>query len=113
MPWAVPPRDPVPRALLDYDAEAGAYDATRGGVPRAEAAAAAVLGLLPPVTATLLDLGCGTGIVTTRIAATRPGLRVLGLDTSHGMAAVALARGSRWSSPPGPGSRSARARSTR
>ncbi|WP_328304223.1 class I SAM-dependent methyltransferase [Streptomyces sp. NBC_00435] len=79
--------------MLDYDAEAGAYDATRGGVPRAEAAAAAVLGLLPPVTATLLDLGCGTGIVTTRIAATRPGLRVLGLDTSHGMAAVALARG--------------------
>ncbi|WP_405497736.1 class I SAM-dependent methyltransferase [Streptomyces sp. NBC_00096] len=79
--------------MLDYDAEAEAYDATRGGVPRAEAAAAAVLGLLPPATGTLLDLGCGTGIVTTRIAAARPGLRVLGLDTSQGMAAMALSRG--------------------
>lgn len=84
---------PTPRPLLDYDAEAEAYDATRGGVPRAEAAAAAVLGLLPPDTVTLLDLGCGTGIVTTRIAAARPGLRVLGADTSYGMAAMARSRG--------------------
>ncbi|MGW6707080.1 class I SAM-dependent methyltransferase, partial [Streptomyces sp. NPDC054956] len=79
--------------MLDYDAEAGAYDATRGGVPRAEAAAAAVLGLLPAGTGTLLDLGCGTGIVTTRIAAARPGLRVLGADASYGMAAMARSRG--------------------
>lgn len=27
-----------PKALLDYDAEADAYDASRGGVPRAEPA---------------------------------------------------------------------------
>lgn len=83
----------VPKSLLDYDAEAQAYDATRGGVPRAEAAAAAVLGLLPPATETLLDLGCGTGIVTTRIASGRPGARVSGADSSHGMAAMALSRG--------------------
>ncbi|MCJ1681385.1 class I SAM-dependent methyltransferase [Streptomyces sp. APSN-46.1] len=81
---------PIPRPLLDYDAEAEAYDASRGGVPRAEAAAAAVLGLLPPAARTLLDLGCGTGIVTARL--TRPGLRVLGADTSYGMAAMAVRR---------------------
>ncbi|MBT2472035.1 class I SAM-dependent methyltransferase [Streptomyces sp. ISL-66] len=90
---SVPVSVPVPRPLLDYDAEAEAYDATRGGVPRAEAACAAVLGLLPPAAATLLDLGCGTGIVTTRIAAARPGLCVLGVDTSQGMAAMARSRG--------------------
>ncbi|MFI1646932.1 class I SAM-dependent methyltransferase [Streptomyces avidinii] len=77
--------------LLDYDAEAAAYDATRGGTPRAEAAAAAVLGLLPADARTLLDLGCGTGIVTSRLR--RPALRVLGADASHGMAATALRRG--------------------
>ncbi|MFD7263939.1 class I SAM-dependent methyltransferase [Streptomyces sp. NPDC059874] len=77
--------------MLDYDAEAEAYDATRGGAPRAEAAAAAVLDLLPAHARTLLDLGCGTGIVTTRL--NRPGLRVLGADASHGMAAMALRRG--------------------
>lgn len=87
----MPPHHPIPRPLLDYDAEAEAYDATRGGAPRAGAAAAAVLGLLPAPARTLLDLGCGTGIVTARL--TRPGLRVLGADTSHGMAAVAARRG--------------------
>ncbi|MGW7188842.1 class I SAM-dependent methyltransferase, partial [Streptomyces sp. NPDC054838] len=40
---------------------------------------------------TLLDLGCGTGIVTARL--TRPGLRVLGADASYGMAATASRRG--------------------
>ncbi|CAM5296783.1 class I SAM-dependent methyltransferase [Streptomyces avidinii] len=82
---------PSVRTLLDYDAEAEAYDATRGGTPRAEAAAAAVLGLLPAHARTLLDLGCGTGIVTSRLR--RPALRVLGADASHGMAATALRRG--------------------
>ncbi|MER5732583.1 class I SAM-dependent methyltransferase [Streptomyces sp. NPDC002138] len=79
------------KPLLDYDAEAREYDATRGGTPRAEAAAGAVLGLLPPGTRTLLDLGCGTGIVTARL--NRPGLRVLGADASYGMAAWAAGRG--------------------
>ncbi|MEJ8641583.1 class I SAM-dependent methyltransferase [Streptomyces sp. MS1.HAVA.3] len=82
---------PPVKTLLDYDAEADAYDATRGGAPRAEAAAAAVLGLLPADVGTLLDLGCGTGIVTARM--NRPGLRVLGADASHGMASTALRRG--------------------
>ncbi|CAM5628019.1 methyltransferase [Streptomyces avidinii] len=82
-----------PKSLLDYDTEADSYDASRGGVPRAEAAAEAVLGLLPAAAGTLLDLGCGTGIVTTRIAAARPATRVLGADASAGMAAMALSRG--------------------
>ncbi|MFI9063500.1 hypothetical protein ACIGQE_16685 [Streptomyces sp. NPDC053429] len=64
---------PGPAPLAGYDAEADAHDATRGGAPHAEAAAAAVLGLLPPTARTLLDVGCGTGVVTTRL--TRPGPR--------------------------------------
>lgn len=78
--------------MLNYDDEAAAYDATRGGVPRAEAAADAVLGLVPPAARTLLDIGCGTGIVTERIAGGRPGLRVLGSDAAHGMARLARQR---------------------
>jgi SAM-dependent methyltransferase len=76
--------------MLDYDREADAYDATRGGVPRAEAAAAAVLGLVPDRARTLLDIGCGTGLVTERLC--RPGLRVLGCDASYGMARKARGR---------------------
>lgn len=70
--------------VLDYDAEADRYDETRGGVPRAEAAAGAVLRLVPPGARTLLDLACGTGLVTERL--TRPGLRVYGADAATGMA---------------------------
>ncbi|GGW24710.1 class I SAM-dependent methyltransferase [Streptomyces xantholiticus] len=76
--------------MLDYDREAAVYDTTRGGVPRAAAAAAAVLGLLPDRTRTLLDIGCGTGLVTERLH--RPGLRVLGCDGSYGMARMAADR---------------------
>ncbi|MFE2507838.1 class I SAM-dependent methyltransferase [Streptomyces naganishii] len=78
--------------MLDYDEEAERYDASRGGEPRAEAAARAVLGLLPPGTRDLLDVGCGTGIVTRRLAALRPALRVTGVDLSAGMARRAAAR---------------------
>nr|WSW65405.1 methyltransferase domain-containing protein [Streptomyces sp. NBC_00995] len=78
--------------MLNHDDEAAGYDATRGGVPRAEAAAEAVLGLLPPSARTLLDIGCGTGIVTERIAGGRPGLRVFGSDAAHGMARFARQR---------------------
>ncbi|MDF9816536.1 class I SAM-dependent methyltransferase [Streptomyces sp. SPB162] len=76
--------------MLNYDGEAERYDATRGGVPRAEAAARAVLHLVPDTARTLLDVGCGTGLVTERLA--RPGLRVLGVDASAGMASVAAGR---------------------
>ncbi|GAA3795427.1 class I SAM-dependent methyltransferase [Streptomyces chiangmaiensis] len=78
--------------MLDYEAEADAYDATRGGEPRARAAADAVLGLIPEGAGRLLDVACGTGIVTRRLAAGRPGLRVTGADLTHAMARLAVAR---------------------
>ncbi len=78
--------------MLDYDKEADAYDETRGGEPRAEAAAEAVLGLVPPNARRLLDVACGTGIVTRRLAAARPGLRVTGLDAAPAMTRTAAAR---------------------
>ncbi|MFI7500066.1 class I SAM-dependent methyltransferase [Streptomyces sp. NPDC049687] len=78
--------------MLDYDEEAERYDASRGGEPRAAAAAEAVLGLLPPRARSLLDVACGTGIVTRRLAAGRDGLRVAGVDLSPAMACQAAAR---------------------
>jgi SAM-dependent methyltransferase len=76
--------------MLDYDSEAARYDATRGGVPRAQSAARAILALLPDRLATLLDVACGTGLVTERLA--RPGLRVFGVDAAPGMLAAAARR---------------------
>jgi SAM-dependent methyltransferase len=73
--------------VLDYDKEAAAYDATRGGEPRAEAAAGAIRTLLPSDRERIVDLACGTGIVTARL-----GPRVVGIDRSPGMAAIAAAR---------------------
>ncbi|MEV7394395.1 class I SAM-dependent methyltransferase [Streptomyces sp. NPDC091215] len=78
--------------MLDYDKEAEAYDASRGGEARAEAAADAVLGLIPDRPGRLLDLACGTGIVTRRLAAARPALQVTGADRAHAMARRAAAR---------------------
>ncbi|WP_200303066.1 class I SAM-dependent methyltransferase [Streptomyces adelaidensis] len=78
--------------MLDYNKEAVDYDALRGGEPRAEAAAEAVLGLVPEGTRRLLDLACGTGIVTRRFAAGRHGMRVTGIDLTHAMASRAAER---------------------
>ncbi|MCX5527612.1 class I SAM-dependent methyltransferase [Streptomyces bobili] len=78
--------------MLDYDEEAGLYDASRGGEPRAAAAAEAVLDLLPDGTRRLLDVACGTGIVTRRLAAGREGLRVTGVDLAAAMVRQAAVR---------------------
>ncbi|GGL80716.1 methyltransferase [Streptomyces fumigatiscleroticus] len=78
--------------MLDYDKEADAYDVRRGGEARAAAAADAVLHLVPQRAGRLLDLACGTGIVTRRLAAARPALRVTGADRTHAMARRAAAR---------------------
>ncbi|MFI1921932.1 class I SAM-dependent methyltransferase [Streptomyces sp. NPDC020377] len=78
--------------MLDYDEEAERYDAWRGGEPRAAAAAEGVLGLVPARARSLLDVACGTGIVTRRLAAGRPGLRVTGLDRAPAMVGHAAAR---------------------
>ncbi|MEI5097595.1 class I SAM-dependent methyltransferase [Streptomyces sp. PmtG] len=77
--------------MLDYGKEAVRYDASRGGEPRAAAAAAAVLSLLPRDTANLLDVACGTGLVTRRFAA-EPGLDVTGVDATYAMARMAADR---------------------
>ncbi|MGO4755981.1 SAM-dependent methyltransferase, partial [Streptomyces sp. 2MCAF27] len=63
--------------MIDYDGEARSYDASRGGEPRAQAAADALEQLLPQGTCTLLDIACGTGIVTRRLL--RPERTVLGV----------------------------------
>ncbi|WP_067713293.1 class I SAM-dependent methyltransferase [Nocardia yamanashiensis] len=76
--------------MLDYDAEAANYDRTRGGEERAEAAAAAVRTLLPRNTRTVVDVACGTGIVSARLHA--PNRTVLGVDLSAGMLAYARPR---------------------
>ncbi|MFI5673925.1 class I SAM-dependent methyltransferase [Streptomyces cellulosae] len=78
--------------MLDYDKEADAYDVSRGGEPRAAAAADAVLGLIPDRANRLLDVACGTGIVTRRLATARQGLRVTGADLTYGMARTAAVR---------------------
>ncbi|MET8943610.1 class I SAM-dependent methyltransferase [Streptomyces sp. NPDC004542] len=78
--------------MLDYDEEADAYDATRGGEARAQAAAEAVLGLIPEDARRLLDVACGTGIVTRRLAAARPATLVTGADLTQGMTRMAAAR---------------------
>ncbi|MEV7288891.1 class I SAM-dependent methyltransferase [Streptomyces sp. NPDC093252] len=78
--------------MLDYRQEAARYDALRGGEPRAEAAAEGVLSLIPPDARGLLDVACGTGIVTRRLAAARPATRVTGADLTPEMARHAVAR---------------------
>ncbi|MFD8069844.1 class I SAM-dependent methyltransferase [Streptomyces parvulus] len=78
--------------MLDYDKEAERYDASRGGEPRAEAAARAVLSLVPRRARTLLDVACGTGIVTRRLAAAPDAPRVTGADLAPAMARRAAAR---------------------
>ncbi|PZS29767.1 MAG: SAM-dependent methyltransferase [Pseudonocardiales bacterium] len=72
--------------MLDYDREAPTYDDTRGGACRATAAAAELERLLP-VGGTVLDVGGGTGIVTSVLAAR--GRRVLVADRSVGMLRLA------------------------
>jgi ubiquinone/menaquinone biosynthesis C-methylase UbiE len=73
--------------VIDYDSEAETYDDSRGGEARAAAAGGAVEQLLPAGTQTLVDVACGTGIVTTRLR--RPTRTVFGVDRSQGMLALA------------------------
>jgi SAM-dependent methyltransferase len=76
--------------VLDYDLEAARYDETRGGAERARAAADAVLELVPADCAVLVDVACGTGIVSELLTA--PGRTVIGVDLAAGMLALARPR---------------------
>jgi ubiquinone/menaquinone biosynthesis C-methylase UbiE len=76
--------------VIDYDAEAEGYDVSRGGEARGAAAAEAVERLLPEGTRVLVDVACGTGIVTERLLG--PGRAILGVDRSRGMIALASGR---------------------
>ncbi|KAB2387795.1 class I SAM-dependent methyltransferase [Actinomadura montaniterrae] len=76
--------------MLDYEKEAVCYDRTRGGEPRAAAAAEAVLGLIPGGAEVVVDVGCGTGIVTARLRG--DGRRVVGVDRAAGMLGFAVRR---------------------
>lgn len=75
--------------MLDYDAEAPVYDASRGGGERARAAATAFNALLP-ATGTLADVGGGTGIVSAELATDTRDVYVV--DASKGMLALAEQR---------------------
>jgi len=75
--------------VIDYNAEAASYDATRGGTARAEAAAAAVAKLVP-LPGLLLDVGGGTGLIGERLRSR--GHRVAVADLSEGMLRLASAR---------------------
>jgi ubiquinone/menaquinone biosynthesis C-methylase UbiE len=72
-----------------YDAEAPAYDESRGGQARGRAAATAVAELVSPG-GRLLDVAGGTGIVSVELA--RLGWSVLVVDGSPGMLALAGTR---------------------
>lgn len=76
--------------MIDYNDEARDYDTSRGGEPRAQAAADALEQLLPQGPCTLLDVACGTGIVTRRLL--RAERTVLGVDRSPGMLGLAAER---------------------
>ncbi len=82
---ARPAHPPMP----DYDEQAAWYDATRGGEPRARAAAAAIASLLAG-DGLVVDVAGGTGIVSAAVAET--GREVLVLDQSHGMLSLAQQR---------------------
>ncbi|MGW7053563.1 class I SAM-dependent methyltransferase [Streptomyces sp. NPDC054887] len=76
--------------MIDYDGEARDYDTSRGGEPRAQASADALEQLLPQGPCTLVDIACGTGIVTRRLL--RRERTVLGIDCSPGMLGLAAQR---------------------
>lgn len=76
--------------MLDYDEEAPSYDETRGGEARAEAAAAALAGLVSG-NRCWLEVAGGTGSVAAHLRAR--GHQVFVLDRSYGMLRRAAGRG--------------------
>jgi ubiquinone/menaquinone biosynthesis C-methylase UbiE len=72
------------RGEINFDRVAAEYDATRGGVDRARAAARDVAGHLP--TGDVLEIGVGTGIVAAALLGEAPqARRLVGVDISGEM----------------------------
>jgi SAM-dependent methyltransferase len=78
-----------PNRSLAFDRVAHDYDRTRGGAERGEAAAVALLPMLPAA-GPVLEIGVGTGVVAA--ALTRLGRAVVGADLSPPMLAHAQQR---------------------
>ncbi|WEK43062.1 MAG: class I SAM-dependent methyltransferase [Candidatus Sphingomonas colombiensis] len=53
----------------------------------------AAIAAAAPTQGRALDIGCGAGVTTLALAATRPGLNILGVDLSERLVAVARSRG--------------------
>lgn len=76
---------------INFDRVAAEYDATRGGVERARAAAADLSGHLPG--GVVLEIGVGTGIVADALLARAPQVQHLaGVDISAQMLGLARRR---------------------
>jgi len=74
-------------------AEAGDYDHLIGGiVPGQSLLLATILDYLPDTPRRVLELGCGTGILTEMILGQFPGAEVAGIDLSQDMLRVASAK---------------------
>src|SRR5688500_15889687 len=85
------PRGEAPRIWLMSDWDASKYH--RISEPQFEWGQRVLARLHAAPNERILDLGCGTGRLTTRLAASVPDGRVVGLDRSGAM--IAVARSSR------------------
>ncbi|MEX2529140.1 MAG: class I SAM-dependent methyltransferase [Gemmatimonadota bacterium] len=75
----------------EYDRLADEYDARWGRYVR-ESTWGTLARLKLPEEGSVLDLGCGTGVLLCEAHRLRPGLRLAGVDLSHGMLARARDR---------------------
>lgn len=75
-----------------FNRRAANYEVTVAGVHSGTMKQAALACLKPPVSGSLLDLGCGPGLLLETLAAQYPELRLSGLDIAPEMIRVAKAR---------------------
>ena len=86
------PRDFKSRSRAAFDRQARTYDSAGYGRHALRLQPAVLAALEPLPFSVLLDVGCGTGRLLEAVAAARPGLRLLGIDLSPEMLAVARER---------------------
>jgi tRNA (cmo5U34)-methyltransferase len=85
---------PIPKSAADYfGAMAAEYDSLiRRAVPRYDEMTERLVDYLPPRAASVLELGCGTGNLTLKLAARYPDARLTLVDAAPEMLSVAKAR---------------------